>query len=376
MRDPRELLIPSAANRCAELPSLESGLYIYGAGELGTLAVEYCESCQIPIRGILDRQKTGMVTGKRAAYGISKPEDVTLIERSSVPVAVAVVTAPYHPVAASLEALGWRSVFPFYNLTREPRVGHPLCNGWIIGEVSELEISMVSRISAAWADTASRSHYEAYLAWHSDGSEVSLADCPIDPDSRYAISPLLDFLAVRHQQLVDVGSHCGSAVQRLHERGVAFDSYILIEPDPHSRQALEVLATRIRSESRAVTIVSDVVGEFRSSVPFQGGLGYCSQIWAHSSDYREVTPIDDLNLNPDFLKIHTEGSEVSVLKGAQHTVRRCLPALAFSVYHRREGFYRDIVAPMELFAGYRWYFRLHSYQGTGAFVYGIPARSD
>ena len=46
--------------------------------------------------------------------------------------------------------------------------------------------------------------------------------------------------------------------------------------------------------------------------------------------------------------------------------------IAYSVYHRREGFYEDIAEIMKLFEGYNWFFRLHSFHGTGAFVYAIP----
>ncbi len=374
MQNIRELLTKPAINKFAQLPSFSSGVYIYGAGELGLLAIEYCESCQIPIAGIIDKNKTGVVKGKGSEYAIGKPNEASIMDRH-IPVAVAVATVPYVPIAESLEAMGWRTVVPFYGLTSEKRTGHPLSNGWMIGEVSEQERATVSWICENWADTMSFSHYEAFLAWHIDGSELPLINYPIDPDQRYTIEPLLDFFSVRHHQFVDIGSHCGGTVQRLNEKGIFFNNYILIEPDAVSRNALSTVAAQLRKQGREVNILSDIVGESRSTLPFQEGLGYCSQIWSQSSTYKEVLPIDDLTLGPDFLKIHTEGSEWDILNGAQNTIQRYRPALAFSVYHRRDGFCADIAKAMKLFAGYRWYFRLHSYQGTGAFVYAIPGCS-
>jgi hypothetical protein len=75
---------------------------------------------------------------------------------------------------------------------------------------------------------------------------------------------------------------------------------------------------------------------------------------------------------PDLIKIHTEGSELDILKGAAKTIKRYNPLLAYSVYHNRDGLCRAIIEPMKSFDNYLWYFRLHCYQGTGAFVYGVP----
>ena len=44
------------------------------------------------------------------------------------------------------------------------------------------------------------------------------------------------------------------------------------------------------------------------------------------------------------------------------TIKKHKPLIAYSVYHRREGFYEDIAEIMRLFAGYNWFFRLHSFQ--------------
>lgn len=368
----QQILANQIKNDAAKRMSFSSGVYIYGAGELGLLAIEYCESCQISIAGVIDKNKTGMVKGKKSEYVICKPDQISSMDRSNIPIAVAVATAPFIPIAESLKVLGWSTVVPFYGLTSERRTGHPLGNGWLIGPMNEQELASVSWICNNWADAASLAHYEAFAAWHTDGSELSLTKHPIDPDQRYAIKPLLDFLSVHHHQFVDVGSHFGGAVQRLNDVGVYFSDYILIEPDSMSRKTLASVADQLRRQDRWVTILSNVVGVSRSMMPFQEGLGYCSQIWNRSPTNKEVIPIDELSLKPDFLKVHTEGSEWDVLKGAQNTIQAYRPALAFSIYHSRSGFCTDIASAMKLFANYRWYFRLHSYQGTGAFVYAIP----
>lgn len=351
---------------------LDSGIYIYGAGELGLLAIEYCEACNIPIAGVIDRNKKGFVSGVVTNYEICEPHKVSLLNRLNIPIAVAVATVPYNPIANTLKSMGWRTVVPFYRLTKENRPEHPLSNGWIIGSVNNHELHDISLICENFADEESRVHYEAFIAWHIDYSELTLTNYPIDPTQRYTIKPLLNFLLRNNRQFVDVGSHKGSAVQRLNNKNIFFDEYILIEPDENSRNNLTSVAKKLRKHGRQVTIINNVVGATRSIQPFQNGRGYCSQIWKESKTYREVLPIDEYKLKPNFIKVHTEGSEFDVLKGGENTIKKNRPAIVFSVYHNRNGLCSDIVGVMDLFINYLWYFRLHSYQGTGAFVYGIP----
>ena len=63
---------------------------------------------------------------------------------------------------------------------------------------------------------------------------------------------------------------------------------------------------------------------------------------------------------------------MDVLLGGINTISKNRPALAFSIYHNRDGLCKVPFESMQLFDGYKWYFRLHSYQGTGAFIYGVP----
>lgn len=352
---------------------LSQGIYIFGAGELGLLALEYCECCKIKVIGIIDNNRTGIArSGSGNEYLILLPTDVLLSDRLNRVVAVAVATAPFRPIANSLVDIGWKNVVPFYSLTSEKRSEHPLSNGWLIGEISNEERDAVLWINNNWSDQTSFKHYEAFLAWHYDYSEIPLKNNPIVINERYAIKPLVDYFSTRCNQVIDVGSHDGGAIRRLNETGIYFSEYVLIEPDSISRDLLYIEAEKLCGHGCKVTILDCLIGESCEQKPFKEGLGYCSQIWNHSTSYKLAVSIDELDFTPDFIKVHTEGSELMVLKGAQNTIRLFRPALAFSVYHSRNGFCYDICEVMKMFHSYRWYFRLHSYQGTGAFVYGIP----
>lgn len=362
----------SFSNSHYEQIDLNAGIYIYGAGELGSLAIQYCEACGIRILGVLDRNKTGLIKGELSEYLIHDPEKISMQQRSDSLVAIAIATRPLNQIINSLYSNGWKNVVPFYALTSEERLGHPLGNGWKINLVSNEERKRLQWICENWYDDISLLHYEAYLSWHADKTELALLDAPINPDQRYVIEPLLREFSLRNQQMIDVGSHRGESVMRLANEGIFFAEYILIEPDMKSSEHLIGNIKNYLPADKRISHLNYVLGASNTLKPFQEGLGYCSQIWSKSTTKRDVIALDSLEYSPDFLKIHTEGSELEILAGARVTISRSRPVLAFSIYHNRDGFVRAIFEPMKWFRDYKWFFRLHSFQGTGGFVYGIP----
>lgn len=357
--------------------SLYDGIYIYGAGELGALALDYCEACGIKVHGFLDRSRTSEVVSRFGnVYPVYHPEVMQYsglcLER---PVAVAVSTAPFTPIEEHLKLHGWTQILPFYALTQVARTGHPLANGWRLGTVTDEEKGSVLDIISRLADRTSLLHFDAFLAWHSDYIEIGLHNDPIQPNQRYALPQLLVTLNKRNRQLVDIGGHLAESTTRLHSENINFDHYIYFEPDSNTRAQLEHRLREFLPDGR-FTVYSNVLGQKEERVRFQESFGYCSQVWVHGSQERWATNLDSFNLSPDFIKIHTEGSERTILEGAQATVLRSRPVIAYSVYHRREGFHSDIISPMKMFPNYNWYFRLHGYQGTGAFIYAIPSSSS
>ena len=361
-----------AAEVKLEQPPIDKGVIVYGAGELGALAIEYLEACSIPVLGLLDWEKTGSLKSRNRVYTISHPMEAAWSVKHGMPVVIAVATTPFNPIKEHLNASGWRHVIPFYQLTAKPRGEHPLRNGWMVGQTSIAERSAVEWINTQWSDETSRVHFEAFIAWHSDLTELLSPDFPVQSNERYLIWALLEYFQDRNNQIVDVGAHKGESVRRLHDAGVKFREYRLIEPDYASREHLTATMIFLRSQGSDVAIIDDVLFDTGGSHFFQEGLGYCSQIWEYSTSLRNTRPLDDLELKPDFLKIHTEGSELQIFLGAKKTISKYRPAFAMSLYHSRNGFCSDIEEVMQSLVNYKYFFRLHSYQGTGAFVYAIP----
>jgi hypothetical protein len=87
----------------------------------------------------------------------------------------------------------------------------------------------------------------------------------------------------------------------------------------------------------------------------------------------ETRPLDALGLSPTFLKLHLEGAELLALKGARETLLSCRPIVAATVYHNADGLWKTPLWMMQTLPDYRFFFRAHSWCGTGAVVYAIPS---
>ena len=354
------------------LPNLDVGVYIYGAGDLGRLALEYCQACEISVLGVLDQFRCDELYVGSNYFSVMSPDQVPQYEQQRIPIFVAIANLPIKPIIESLKLRGWRLVLPFYALAKEPRIGHPLLNGWQIGEVENRELNDVKEICWRWADVQSLEHYESFILWRINYVEFLPVVEPIKPESRYVIEEVQSALKKRRGQLVDIGSHLAQMPKRLREHGIEFEEYLLIEPDSLSRKNLQSEVNKNFPSAARVNILAFVLDSQSHHVGFAEGLGYCSQIWPSASSMKMTQTLDSLELHPDLVKIHTEGSEFEILMGGKDTINNHKPVLIFTVYHNRSGFCEAIISSMKSFLGYSWYFRLHSFQGTGAVVYGIP----
>lgn len=355
-----------------QLPEVSEGIFLYGAGELGSLALEYCAACNIEVIGVIDKSKTGDLTIQNRVIRLLPADDLTAKKFKSIPIFVAIANVPVQPIIDSLKSQGWERVLPFYALTSTSRTGHPLLNGWLIQTISTEEVEDVKDICESWSDDASLDHYESFIDWHLDHTETLPQIEPIVPANRYLIDPVCSRIGSRRGQLVDVGSHFGQMPRRYINSGFDFQDYVLVEPDARNRERLELEFRDLRKTSATVTILPDLLAAKSGSTNFVEGLGYCSQVWSKCDSSRPTVTLDELHLRPDLLKIHTEGTEFDILQGGFGTILNFRPIIMFTCYHNRDGLAKSVLGPMRLFRNYFWYFRLHSFQGTGAVVYGVP----
>jgi FkbM family methyltransferase len=240
--------------------------------------------------------------------------------------------------------------------------------------MDNIEKSSVNFIFETLSDDTSIKHYEAFINWHTSSKELNLKNHPILNNERYSTPFFIKALkqSKRTECLLDIGAHHSELTKKLNSQKIFFKNYYLFEPDARSRNYLYKNKNIIAPKNSKFHISKKIISKSQNKVGFIDNLGYCSQIWPLAKNKSNTYRLDGFQIKPDLIKIHTEGTELDVIMGAKKTILNHNPFLVFSVYHRREGFYSDITTPIKNFKNYNWFFRLHSFQGTGAFIYGVP----
>ena len=88
----------------------------------------------------------------------------------------------------------------------------------------------------------------------------------------------------------------------------------------------------------------------------------------------EVESIDNIvgEEKIDFIKMDIEGSELNALKGAKKTLERCKPALAVSVYHKKEDLITIPQFLKKIYPDAKFYLRKYLFNLCELDLYLIP----
>jgi FkbM family methyltransferase len=289
------------------------------------------------------------------------------------PVLVAVVTSPYSQIRNSLHDAGWNSVLPFYDYAQCFASVHPLNNGWFAGPLSDQDQLEIRHVLDQLSDPISQASYLQFLAWRILREEWCFNTAPVHTHNRYFIPEVVSVLTER-EDVVDCGAYDGRfALHLLKHTNGGFNTLRLFEPDPANVSLLQQNLAALSSAQRGrLRIIDRALSDTSGAIPFSYDFGMMSRLCAEASSTVSAVRLDDMAVSPTYLKIHVEGSELSVLAGAAETLKKYRPIIAVTVYHNRDGLWRIPCYLMKLVDSYHFLFRLHTWCGTGAVLYGIP----
>lgn len=372
----RALLRMANAGAPAGTPAHPAGddLWIYGAGALGKLVRAHLAAVGQTVSGVIDRNARECTRDPAwAGLPVLSPDAVPETVKAKALVAVAVVTAPYVPLARDLRRQGFARCIPAYDVTEAFRDRHPLGNGWFAPPLRGPGLEAADAMLAGLADDASRAHYLRFAAWRLAREEWDFAGAPVETGTRFLL-PEITPLLLPTERVLDGGAHHGTVLaQIIAGTGGRIGAAWAVEPDPESRAVLEkTIAAWPGKTMRRVRVLDAVLGDRAKPALFHAGLGFASQVSATGTLRARLTPIDALKLNPSFVKLHLEGAELAALEGARKTLLRHRPIVAATIYHNADGLAATPLWLMDTLPDYRVLIRTHGWCGTGAVVYAIP----
>jgi FkbM family methyltransferase len=359
-------------------------IIIYGAGELGKLASEFFDFYKIDYMVCDDNPENYKDDKFWERFIIVKPEDIAKCYQ----ILVCISTASYNMIKDKLNDMGFDKVLPFFQYAEQVQkkydYKHPLTNGWIKTSWKESDENRCDKIANTFEDKQSLWHYYSFIHWHQFSTEFIYPEQIINCNNRYFIPEVVSVMH-DHEVFVDIGAYHGRVskkfmqiVQNQYEEIHCFEpdlnnSFKLFEPDLNNSFKL---FEKFKIEHPKISLYDIALGNKKGYINFLTGKGYCSKIWKQSKQKEIINKFDNIvelnDIKPTFIKIHTEGSELGVLKGAIKTIKQYRPIIAVTTYHTEDGLYKIPLYLMNRLTNYRFYWRNHNYQGQGSVLYCVP----
>lgn len=359
------------------LPSIKGPRYVdkpivlYGAGDMGKMAYEYFKKININIEFVVDKQAEKFKADPFwSNTKIIDPIEAKAFVDRDLLVAVCIALFPFEEIYTYLNEMGWKDIVPLYDICEAYKEIHPLSNGWFANYLNSYDYEQMTNSLSMWQDDISRAHYIQFYAWHKLREDWIFEKAPII-NNRYFIPEVLELLN-QNESFLDIGAHHGQVCKKFFELTNGFyNEIVAIEADSEN---FEVLKKNLTSNGiiKNTRVFKMVLSNEKNRKPFFEGLGYSSQFAESSLYLKDTVLLDDLNLKPTFIKMHLEGHELVVLKGALNTILLNKPKLAITVYHNSLGLWEIFNWLRENLMGYTFFLRLHSWVGTGLIAYCVP----
>jgi FkbM family methyltransferase len=340
-------------------------LAIVGAAPEGQRLARLCEARQIKIAAIVDDdpRKLGTAVAGRAV----EPTPALARLPRSTPVVIA--SHRVLRITQRLRDLGFATVMPFALLqVLAPDIFPP--HMFYDGLWDDLwtHRSEYQQLHDRLADDHSRRVLDAVIGFRRTLDPAILQPVVSEHDL-YGPQGLFEFGDA--EVYVDGGSYDGDTIRSFIDRvGGRFSAVYAFEPDPVT---FAKLTANFRDEPRVHPIHAGLysrAGKLRFRDDASRGA-----IFVDDGDIEmPVTTIDEvLGDRPlTYVKMNIEGAEIDALGGGERAIRRWLPRLAISVYHRPSDLWRIPRLVQELSADYDLYLRQHDGGIIETVLYALP----
>ena len=335
------------------------------------MAKTFFDHIDVEIACVID-QNPDACRSDPAWHGISilHPDQADSRLKRNALLVICIATMPLIELMSELKII-WSHVCLFYDLAENYSGKTPIGNGWLFNQATDREKKSIAKVYSLLADDHSRLHYLVFLAWRIARIEIIPTGFPVDLTNRFFIPQVIQHLG-KDEIFADCGAHQGFVLKKfLSLVQNKFNKIYAFEPDAINFNA----CCNEFGHIPGISLIQAALGEKKQTECFYEGFGFASKIDPSGKAKVEMTTLDGLNTKATFIKMHIEGKELQALKGACNTISEQRPVTAVTIYHNADGLWRIPLFFMENFKDYLILVRSHSWAGTGAILYAIPAQS-
>jgi len=223
----------------------------------------------------------------------------------------------------------------------------------------------LERVWELLADEESRSVFENVIAYKLSGSVGFLRAA--ESDRARVMRELIAPTSLR--VAADLGAYNGDTVRELLDAADGnLQTVYALEPDARNfkklatyaadKQRAEVVPIHAGAWSKTTTLCFDASGNRNAS--FEANRSEALSTRAFKVSATNAVALDEVlgGVEVDYIKYDVEGAEREALIGSTQSIRRCLPTLLVSLYHRNEDLFDLPLLIRERFPAYtRFYLR-------------------
>jgi FkbM family methyltransferase len=374
LKEVEEILEKTLSSKIEHSPiKLNKPIIIYGAGNLGKMAKDFFNYLKIPFLYVVDRNANNYKNDEFwKDTKIIHPDDVNEEDKKNSILALCIVTLPYTKLQTELKKQGWNKILPFYDTTNLYSEKYPINNGWNLNNFNIEEIKTIKKIYSLLEDDISKIHYTQFLLWRRSRIELLFKNLEINNNIRFFIPEVTNLLQ-QNEVFIDCGTHHGSVIEKfLKITNNKYKTIYAIEPDELNYKILE---TKLKDYSN-ITMIKCALSKKKGQEKFYHGFDFASKLNKNGNEIVNTITLDSLNIPVTFLKMHLEGGELNALKGSIDTIQKSRPIITVTAYHNSDGIWKIPDFLKNNTKNYKYYFRLHSWCGTGAVFYAIPKERE
>jgi FkbM family methyltransferase len=350
-------------------------IYIHGAGNAGCMTFKLLQDRNIIVEGFFD--KYGGNNRSYCGKPVYKPEEAGLLERgekkSLIIIAFICGIRELADMRQYLQTLGWEKIYYFHDI-----YNCLVCNqrasrhsGERPADFDQCELEKILKVASSLEDEASFEILENFLKAMISGNPEKFS---LPSEKPQYFSDDISF-PKGYSKFVDCGAYDGDTAYALKRYKGEAEAIVLFEPDNHN---FKKLCENLQKERTAKEQFLFPCGVWKNSemLRFRSGIKSSSGISDYGDTFIQCIAIDEVigDFAPTFIKMDIEGAEFEALQGSERTIRKYVPDLAISVYHRIEHLWEIPLLIKQIEPSYRLYLRSHGLHGMETILYAVSEK--
>ena len=345
-------------------------VYIYGAGNAGAMTCNLLKKINVEIKGFMD--KRAEIIGTYLNKKVITAENELIKDNIFVIISFLCSYEELESMKIWLSSLGYEKICYFhdiYNLISKIDFINKKSTAIVDSKnifIDEQE--KIIQIESYLCDQRSKQIYYDFYNALTNGDD-DLFSKP-DKGFQYFVDDII--FTKGYKRFIDCGAFDGDTAITLKKLKGQIEKLALFEPENPNFDKLKENIKKERVANDQIFYPCGVWDKTEMLV-FKSGLQSSSFISESGDVYVQCVALDDVlgDFEPTFIKMDIEGAEYEALLGAENMIRKHMPDLAISVYHKVEHMI-DIPLLIKNFnPNYKLYLRCHGLHGMETILYAV-----